>query len=195
MRGTGRHGDVMPSLRLRQLPTRTVRTVSGAGSGTVVRDAYDSPVGVLRLVASPDGVHAVRFGAQTRPSRASGSVKGVGAAAARHHLATARNWLDAYFTGQPLPDPPALATDGTPLQQRVWAALDTVPPGVTIRYGELARRLRLPTAPVVAAVAANPVPVIRGSHRVYGWEGDTAGYRGGLHVKRWLELHEQAAYR
>lgn len=184
----------MPSPRLRRLPARAVRSVTDATAVSVVRDTYDSPVGVLRLTASRDGLRSVRFGSPPRTSRRPGSNKGVAAAAAQDHLQAARAWLDAYFDGQPLPAPPTLVADATSLQQRVWAELDRVPPGQTVGFGELARRLRLPTAPVVAAVAHNPAAVIRGCHRVYGWEGDSAGYSGGLRAKRWLLLHEQAAY-
>lgn len=185
----------MVSLRLRHRPVDPVRGGAAATSGTVVRDVYDSPVGALRLAASREGLRSLRFGSSARAARVPGSTKASDASAARAHLQAARAWLDAYFAGQPVPAPPPLVADATPLQQRVWAELDTVGPGQTISYGALVGRLHLPTAPVVAAVAANPVAIIRGSHRVFGWEGDTVGYRGGLRVKRWLMLHEQAAYR
>ena len=186
---------VMVPLRLRRPHDPARGAGNGASAGSVVRDTYLSPVGVLRLVVSRDGLHALRHSTQPQSTRGSGSVRGNGASAAQVHLESARAWLDAYFDGQPLPPPPPLVADATPLQQRVWAELDTVGPGETIGFSALAARLRLPTPPVVTAVAANPIVIIRGSHRVFGWEGDTAGYRGGLHVKRWLMLHEQAAYR
>ena len=53
---------------------------------------------------------------------------------------TARQ-LQAYFAGQLTQFTLPLQPQGTPFQQRVWAELCHIPFGVTISYGELARRL------------------------------------------------------
>jgi methylated-DNA-[protein]-cysteine S-methyltransferase len=103
--------------------------------------------------------------------------------------------LDRYFAG----DLTALdwvetATNGTPLQRRVWSALRRIPVGRTMTYGELARALGDddPRAPIEigAANGANPVNLIVPCHRVIGSNGDLKGYGGGVHRKRWLLLHE-----
>jgi O-6-methylguanine DNA methyltransferase len=77
---------------------------------------------------------------------------------------------------------------GTPFQLRVWAALDDIPFGETISYGELARRVGAPGAARAVGLAngRNPVPIVVPCHRVIGANGTLTGYGGGLDRKRWL---------
>ena len=49
--------------------------------------------------------------------------------------------LDEYFTGDRTAFELPLATSGTPLQERVWAALRAVPYGTTTTYGRIAANL------------------------------------------------------
>lgn len=82
--------------------------------------------------------------------------------------------------------PVALA--GTPFQQRVWRALETIPVGSTTTYGALARVLDAPAAvrAVGAAVGRNPVSLRVPCHRVLGHDGGLTGYAGGLPLKEHL---------
>jgi len=89
-----------------------------------------------------------------------------------------------------------VVTHGTPLQERVWAALRGIPPGQVTTYGALARQLghadpRM-AREVGAANAANPVALVVPCHRVIGKDGDLKGYAWGLPRKRWLLAHERA---
>jgi methylated-DNA-[protein]-cysteine S-methyltransferase len=88
-----------------------------------------------------------------------------------------------------------VATGGTAFQREVWAALREVPPGRTVSYGELARRLGRPGAVRAVGLAngANPVGIVVPCHRVVGSDGSLTGYGGGLWRKRWLLEHEGAA--
>ncbi|MBE1487143.1 methylated-DNA--[protein]-cysteine S-methyltransferase [Plantactinospora soyae] len=84
---------------------------------------------------------------------------------------------------------------GTAFQQRVWAALDTIPYGTTVSYGELAARLGVPRdriRAVGAAIGANPLLIVRPCHRVIGASGVLTGYAGGLDRKRDLLTLEGA---
>ncbi|MEV3931726.1 methylated-DNA--[protein]-cysteine S-methyltransferase [Streptomyces sp. NPDC049944] len=87
---------------------------------------------------------------------------------------------------------------GTDFQRRVWAALEAIPYGTTLSYGEIARRIGAPRAAVRAvgtAIGANPLLVVRPCHRVIGASGALTGYAGGLDRKRQLldlESHHQA---
>lgn len=101
--------------------------------------------------------------------------------------------LRAYFRGEvraleALP----VELGGTPFQERVWAALRTIPCGTTISYRDLADRVGAPRASraVGSANGANPVPVVIPCHRVIGTDGSLVGYGGGLRRKRWLLEHE-----
>ena len=84
-------------------------------------------------------------------------------------------------------------------QQRISATglqeLAAVPFGVTVSYGELARRCGSPSAtPAVgSAMATNPLPVIVPCHRVVrsgGAIGGFAGARNAIDTKQWLLTHE-----
>jgi len=104
--------------------------------------------------------------------------------------------LAAYFAGD-LGALDAIAVDagGTPFQRRVWAALRTIPPGETVSYQTLARRIGAPTAvrAVGAANGDNPVGIVVPCHRVIGADGSLTGYAGGIERKRWLLTHERAS--
>ena len=77
---------------------------------------------------------------------------------------------------------------GTAFQQRVWQALQAIPPGSTLSYTELARRIGAPGAvrAVASACAANLLAVIVPCHRVVRNDGALAGYRWGIERKRAL---------
>lgn len=85
-----------------------------------------------------------------------------------------------------------LAPCGTAFQRRVWQTLCTLPPGSTLSYAELARRLGQPTATraVAGACAANPLAVLVPCHRVLRSDGGLGGYRWGLARKRTLLARE-----
>ncbi len=83
---------------------------------------------------------------------------------------------------------------GTAFQRAVWAELRTIPPGTTITYGELARRVERPKAvrAVAQACGANPVAVVVPCHRVIGADGSLTGYASGIDRKRTLLEREGA---
>lgn len=85
-------------------------------------------------------------------------------------------------------------TGGTDFQQTVWRALQTIPPGQTVSYKELAETIGKPTASraVARANALNPISLIYPCHRVIGSDGSLTGYAGGLERKAWLLKHEGA---
>lgn len=95
--------------------------------------------------------------------------------------------LDAYFLGaddRPLHALPA-APAGTASQQQVWTALQQVPRGTTITYGELAGRLQLPgrARAVAQAVAANLLHLVVPCHRVLPARGGIGGFNAGVDTK------------
>jgi AraC family transcriptional regulator of adaptative response/methylated-DNA-[protein]-cysteine methyltransferase len=85
---------------------------------------------------------------------------------------------------------------GTAFQQKVWQALRGIPPGLTISYAELARRIGQPTAAraVARACATNPLAVAVPCHRVVGSGGSLTGYRWGVPLKAALLAREQAGW-
>lgn len=101
----------------------------------------------------------------------------------------------AYFSGD-LSAIEKIETDGggTAFQTRVWAELRRIPCGVTISYGELARRLGDVKAVRAVGLAngRNPISIVVPCHRVIGSDGSLTGYGGGVDRKRWLLAHEGA---
>jgi methylated-DNA-[protein]-cysteine S-methyltransferase len=103
--------------------------------------------------------------------------------------------IRAYFDGAIDRFDLPLATRGTEFQRRVWAALDEIPYGSTITYGQLAERVGAPRdriRAVAAAVGANPWLIVRPCHRVIGADGSLTGYAAGVERKRELLTHEGA---
>jgi methylated-DNA-[protein]-cysteine S-methyltransferase len=101
--------------------------------------------------------------------------------------------LEEYFSGIRTTFDIPLATCGTPLQERVWAALRSVPYGTTTSYGRIAADLGIGSRAaraVGAANARNPLSIIVPCHRVLGARGSLTGYAGGLEAKRYLLTHE-----
>jgi len=96
--------------------------------------------------------------------------------------------LELYFQGRLKQFSLKLAPQGTPFQLDVLRALQEVPYGETISYGELAQRIGRPNASraVGAANARNPLPIVIPCHRVIGSNGNLVGFGGGLEIKRKL---------
>ena len=109
-------------------------------------------------------------------------------------LAEVRTQLDEYFAGRRGTFDVPLALEGTPFQQRVWAALCEIPYGHTLSYGELAARVGTPggSRAVGRANGRNPVWIIVPCHRVIAADGTIGGYGGGPERKRTLLDLEQA---
>lgn len=111
-------------------------------------------------------------------------------------LAAARDQLQDYFDGTRTAFDLPLAPHGTAFQQKVWAALRTIPAGQTRSYADIARQVgcRAPRA-VGQANGANPIPILIPCHRVVAADGSLGGYSGGEGeaTKRYLLDLERAA--
>ncbi|GIW82778.1 MAG: hypothetical protein KatS3mg105_4585 [Gemmatales bacterium] len=77
---------------------------------------------------------------------------------------------------------------GTPFQKTVWRYLQTIPPGTTRSYREVARAIGRPRAvrAVAQACARNPIALFVPCHRVIRSDGKLGGYRWGLAQKERL---------
>jgi methylated-DNA-[protein]-cysteine S-methyltransferase len=106
--------------------------------------------------------------------------------------------LRDYFAGDLTAiDAIPVATNGTPFQRDVWAALRGIRPGTTLSYGALARQLGRPKSVRAVGLAngANPVAIVVPCHRVIGTDGSLTGYGGGIDRKRWLLAHEGIVFK
>jgi methylated-DNA-[protein]-cysteine S-methyltransferase len=106
----------------------------------------------------------------------------------------AKGQLREYFAGTRREFDLPLDPRGTAFQLAVWRELARIPFGVTISYGELARRIGRPTASraVGAANGANPLPIVIPCHRVIGTNGSLTGFGGGIEIKKRLLALERA---
>lgn len=144
-----------------------------------------SPVGLLTLIASESGLAAVLW-QNDRPARV--RVRAEREDASHPVLVDARRQLDEYFAGRRTRFDLPLDPVGTPFQQRVWKALNTIPFGETRSYSDIARQIGHPTAvrAVGAANGRNPVSIVTPCHRVVGSTGSLTGFAGGLDTKAFL---------
>ncbi|GHF25567.1 methylated-DNA--protein-cysteine methyltransferase [Streptomyces mashuensis] len=158
----------------------------------------DSPLGPLLLTGlpsatAPGGTALVSL---TVPGQKKAPVPAPDVPPAPGAFAEARRQLDAYFAGDAKDFALEYAAGGTDFRRAVWAALDALPYGATVTYGELADRVGAPRAAVRAvagAIGANPLLVVRPCHRVIGADGSLIGYAGGLDRKRRLLALEGVA--
>ncbi|MGW0609196.1 methylated-DNA--[protein]-cysteine S-methyltransferase [Streptomyces sp. NPDC002788] len=148
-----------------------------------------SPVGPLLLTAAPTG----ELTSLSVPGQQGGRVVRDDWRRDPGPFREAGEQLAAYFAGELKQFRLTWRTEGTAFREKVWAALDGIPYGSTVTYGEIAARIGAPRAAVRAvggAIGANPLLVVRPCHRVIGADGALTGYAGGLDRKVRLLTHE-----
>jgi methylated-DNA-[protein]-cysteine S-methyltransferase len=162
-------------------------TRAGRRSHVVV----ESPVGPLTLVAAAGALAGLYMTGQRHlpPDTAFGEP----AAAVDEPFGSAARQLRQYFAGERTSFDLELVLDGSAFQRRVWAALQDIPFGETVSYGQLADRIGQPSASRAVGLAngRNPIGIIVPCHRVVGADGGLTGYGGGIERKRYLLAHEQ----
>ncbi|MEO8068047.1 MAG: methylated-DNA--[protein]-cysteine S-methyltransferase [Flavobacteriales bacterium] len=106
----------------------------------------------------------------------------------------AKDQLQQYFAGERTGFDIPLRMVGTDFQQRVWAALLTVPYGASETYASLTGKVAEPTAirAVASANGANAISIVVPCHRIIGSSGELVGYAGGLTAKKKLLQLENA---
>ena len=123
-----------------------------------------SPIGQLTIDEAEDAIVAIRW---------ADAPAGNGSPL----LDEAARQLRAYFAGAldrfDLPLHPA----GSPFEERVWAAMRTIPFGQTRSYGELATIVGSAPRAVGRACGRNPIPIVSPCHRVLA-QGGLGGYSG-----------------
>ncbi len=151
-------------------------------------DFLDSTIGRLLLAGDELGLCHIDFERGRYPTTI-----GVDWQRAPTKLREVREQLNAYFSGELKVFTLRLNPKGTPFQLSVWNELQQIPYGMTISYGELARRLNNANASraVGAANGRNPLPIVVPCHRVIGNDGSMTGFGGGIDVKRRLLTLEQ----
>jgi methylated-DNA-[protein]-cysteine S-methyltransferase len=167
------------------LPMVRMRSGQENGEALEVYSKFSRELGLyVQLEVLGDRVAAVRL-TRKAPAETAGS----------DHPYLARI-LEHIHTGKgDLQDIP-LALEVAPFEREVLEFLRTIPPGETITYGEIARRLGRPGASraVGTACARNPVVIVIPCHRVVPKSGGLGNYssEGGPETKRRLLEREGA---
>ncbi len=166
------------------IPTPTARTdpfPTPAAQSFYTR--MESPIGELLLLGDEKALSGLYMQDGRKPTTIDPSWEESPAP-----FAEVRTQLEEYFAGRRTTFDIPLAARGAPFEREVWHALEEIPYGETVSYGEIARRVGQPTAAraVGTANGRNPIAVIVPCHRVIGADGSLTGYGGGLERKRLL---------
>ena len=140
-----------------------------------------TPIGHLRICEEDEAIVTIDFSMEELCSPATPL------------LSEATRQLTAYFDGMLMEFTLPIRLEGTPFRMQCWQALQTIPYGETISYGEQAKRIGNPKA--VRAVGGanhhNPISIVVPCHRVIGGDGTLTCYGGGMDKKAWLLEHEK----
>lgn len=171
-------------------------TFRAGGSGTAIRFAIGACwLGSILVASSEKGVCAIFLGDE--PQELARHLQKqfpkaeliAGDKDYEQLIAAVVHFLETPSAGLKLP----LDIRGTAFQQRVWQALCEIPPGTTVSYTDVARRIGQPKSvrAVASACAANNIAVAIPCHRVVRSDGELSGYRWGVDVKRALLEREE----
>lgn len=145
---------------------------------------FDAPFGKLGIRCTDEAVLAIEF-----------LPKNVRALPPRSVLAgEVRRQLEAYLADADFRFDLPLKLEGTPHQRKVWQAMQAIPRGQALSYGELAARIGSSAQAVGQACGSNPAPIVIPCHRVVSKSG-LGGFmhradNAALDIKRWLLAHE-----
>ncbi|MCT1428358.1 methylated-DNA--[protein]-cysteine S-methyltransferase [Corynebacterium sp. p3-SID1241] len=155
----------------------------------------DSPLGPLRLQASPRGLSRVEIAAASTPQETAVSVdEGVAGKHSADVLDATQAQLAEYFAGRRRAfELPLDLPETTAFRAAVHALLAEIGYGETVTYRDVAKMLGRPgaTRAVGSACGTNPLLIVRPCHRVLRSDGGLGGYAGGLDAKRFLLTLEE----
>lgn len=155
---------------------------------------FDTPIGTCGIAWSGRGIAGLQLPEPTAAAtRARVKRRWPGAVEAEAVPAGVQRALDRVRTllsgdAVDLADIPLDLEAAPEFHRRVYEVARTIPPGRTMTYGEIARRLGVPheSREVGQALGRNPVAIIVPCHRVLGADGKMGGFsaNGGASTKR-----------
>jgi methylated-DNA-[protein]-cysteine S-methyltransferase len=153
-------------------------------------DQIETPIGTLRLQFNGQGLHAVTI--QRGAHRDSEMPAGTRCRYPQRAV------FERYFAGETdALSQLTIVMNGTDFQLRVWRALRRIPPGRTLTYAGLAKKIGNDHAmrAVGTANGRNPLHIVVPCHRVIRSDAKLGGFSAGPDTKRWLLEHEGARFR
>jgi AraC family transcriptional regulator of adaptative response/methylated-DNA-[protein]-cysteine methyltransferase len=158
---------------------------------TVIRyTCAESPLGRMLVAATDKGICAIHF-ASSDDELEQGLKREFPFAIWKRDNVSMKKWKEdllRHIAGQELNAMLPLDIQSTAFQRKVWTYLQSIPFGETRSYKEVAKGIGQPTATraVARACASNRIGVEIPCHRVVRENGDLAGYRWGIDVKKKL---------
>ena len=152
---------------------------------SAVFDEMKTPVGLLSIVASTEGLHAICWESE--------KISNLPLSKNHATILETKRQLSEYFLGTRKNFDLPLVPKGTFFQLQTWQILGAIPYGATLSYGEQAHKLgdKNKARAVGMANSQNPISIIIPCHRVIGRHGNLTGFAGGLSCKAWLLNHEK----
>ena len=172
-----------------------IEPAPAGGSDTVIRFAIgQGSLGLVLVAASGKGICAILLGDDSATllddlhDRFPHWAISAGDQDLEQLLAKVIGFVESPACGLDWP----LDIRGTAFQRRVWQALSDIPPGTTVSYADIARRIGSPKAvrAVARACAGNRIAVAIPCHRVVRGDGAPSGYRWGVARKQALQARE-----
>ena len=159
---------------------------------------FDTAIGRCGLAWGEAGIVAVRLpdaSDEKAQARFEQRFPGIQASEPTPEIAAAIARIQGLLTGakDDLADIALDMSSVSDFQQAVYTIGRAIPPGQTLTYGEVAKRLGDPTAAraVGEAMGKNPFPIIMPCHRVQGADGKLGGFSapgGGVTKLKLLEI-------
>jgi len=136
---------------------------------------FESPIGPLVIAERDGAIVQIRWGRSTTERETP-------------LLASAKAQLDGYFFCGLRQFELPLAPSGSAFDRQVWQAMQEIPYGRTLTYGEIAAQIKGMARDVGGGCGRNPIPIIIPCHRVVGADGALIGYSGagGVETKQAL---------
>jgi methylated-DNA-[protein]-cysteine S-methyltransferase len=164
-----------------------------ASANTPGFTVFETPIGPCGLVWNARGISGLRLPegtAEKTRARMRQRRPGIPESVPPPEIQRAIDRILALLRGEAvdLSDIPLDLEAAPDFHRKVYEVARTIPPGKTMTYGEIARRLGAPneSREVGQALGRNPVAIIVPCHRVLGADGKMGGFSatGGVATKR-----------
>ncbi len=163
---------------------------SGAIAAPIRYTCTDSPLGRMLIAATQKGICSIQFADSDEELEHALRQEFPFAVRRRDdaQLADLAQGVITKMRGSEPAESLPLDIRATAFQRRVWTYLQSLRAGETKSYSEVAKAIRRPSAvrAVARACATNPVAVAIPCHRVVRSDGESGGYRWGMHRKQKL---------
>ena len=164
----------------------------------ISRSVLNTPIGLLRIIASQDAVLGVeqagreRLDAGTQADQIPAD-RIITGDASGELVKDCKVQLTEYFAGERRAFDLPVSPEGTDFQKNVWNHLRDIPYGETRTYGELAEMTGNKKASRAVGMAnhCNPILILIPCHRVIGADGSLTGYAAGIEAKKYLLTMEK----